>query len=282
MTQQQKTQEELMQDLNNAIKEQLVDTQEMIDLLDHTASILSEREKVQTYKSMIAFLQDEGVDFPSSFASIQAGHQSTSEELLEQLPGHIDKAFADITQIQMIRFVSDYRPGDVRPDDQVKNPKERLKRQAARFIVNHMSDEQKENLYYLIRKERIENAEQRQVVREFDEVVGYPFEFARRTILSKLDQDLNPVYDVISKYASGYTKAIGDSFEHMIELKDRDFKFNAKRILDQAKTALRRFHIFKEEDTKEFRVAVTKEFAAVYAEYMEYDGELPHDDEAYL
>lgn len=275
MSQVEKTTTEVMKEINDYIKEQRIDTQEMINLLDHTASIFDANHKIKVYDDVFAFLSAEQVEIPSVYSDKQAKYKSSSESLLAALPDRIHAAFHIITQRQLIRFISDYRPGDVRPDDQVKDPKERLQRQTARFIVNQLTDVQKENIYHLIRSEKIENPENAEVVKEFDEVVGYPFEFARKTILKDLDPDLDVIYDVIAKYAEGYTKSIGDTLENMVDQKDRNFNFNSKRIIEHSQTAMRRFNItFKNE---ELHKEASKEFAYAYATYMEYDGEIQFD-----
>jgi hypothetical protein len=272
-----KTQEEIIAEIQAHVKEQLEDTQEMIDLLDHTAEILTAQGKAKKYDEIIAFLTSEALEIPSAYTSTKEGHLSTASELLETLSDKVEAAFQNITVRQLVRFVSDYRPGDIRPDDQIKDPKERLQREAARFIVGFMTDSQKELIYYKIREEEITDYDQKEMLTLFDQVVGYPLEFARQTFLKDLDEDLEPVLEVLVRYTHNYTDALNETLLWLKDMRDRGMKFNSKTLLKTGETAVRRFNL--EIEDKALLRQTIKEIALAYAEYVGFYGEIKFPDE---
>lgn len=248
----QKEKNDAWEKMVNHVKSEMEDnrfTEKIIEAVQLSKELLESKIKVVNFKKIITFLETEELDVPEDYRNKQSDYEVKITELEPKIPEKIAIAFEDLTQRRLLQLISYYKPSDDRKDEEISELEKRLQRQTFRYIVSLFTNEQKEKVYEILHSAEIKDWHERTSAKDFEEVIGYSINFARKNILKDVPEELEPFIDFCDKYMDSYNSSIAESISWFIEFEDANL--NDKRINDRANKVLGRLGFKKGKDKNE-------------------------------
>jgi len=250
----QKSVDEMKAELKQAIEEQIREREfkpSLINALDQACDVLHLESRASTLTSIIGVLDAEELPIDEAIMKRSEDFEDEAEGLRATFSSKIDEALEEMTQWHALKFIHAY----INFQDLAVGDLSQFS-----FMVECMTDDQKERLYDILISEEIKQAGDRDNVTMFIGRAGYSMEFAKERNFFELTETqmakVKPFLDFLSKYLktfNGYAKSRAGWFE---ELYGKDFTGKDKLVNNYASQTVRSVLQYQGWNEETFKAAV--------------------------